>query len=46
MVVEPIKDKKKIEALLTYLKGQSDRELAAGKISDQHWFKNIRCGKS
>lgn len=32
MVVEPIKDKKKIEALLTYLKGQSDRDWLLAKF--------------
>lgn len=32
MIVEPIKDRKKIEALLTYLKGQSDRDWLLAKF--------------
>lgn len=32
MVVEPIKDKKKVEALLTYLKGKNERDWLLGKF--------------
>lgn len=32
MVVEPIKDKKKVQALLTYLKGKNERDWLLGKF--------------
>ena len=41
MTVEPIKDKRKIEDLLIYLKGKNERDWLLAKISTQYWTKNF-----